>query len=69
MQYVNLVWNILKGLGKALLFWRIHKAGEERAELNELEADLEASRRAQAHRDRLRTDGSYSKRLRSHFKR
>jgi len=69
MQYISLIWDILKGLGKALLFWRLYEAGKERAELNEIEKDLEAQRKADIIRDRLRTDDDYRKRLWSHFKR
>lgn len=69
MKYLSLAWDVIKGIFKLLMVVKIYNAGKEREHLNEVEADLEAVRRAQAHRDKLRTDGSYSERLRSHFKR
>lgn len=69
MQYLSLIWEILKGLGRLALFWRIYEAGKEREELNQTEKELRFIDEANANRDRLVYDKSFAKRVRDRFTR
>lgn len=66
---LSLLLDLLKGLGRLLLFWRIYQAGKEREELNQTEKELRFIDEANANRDRLVRDKSFAKRVRDRFTR